>query len=165
MEARILLARIDQAPLIAATLRQAFLEYEALYTPEAFAATTPTTEKIQKRWNEGPVWTAIQSDEVIGTVAAVPKSESIYIRSMAISPTARGHGIGKSLLQVVEQFAIENDLHRMFLSTTPFLHRAIGLYKSFGFKQTGEGPHELFGTPLITMKKELDLLLEGYYVT
>jgi len=157
MNIRITLATIDQASSIAAILQEAFREYEALYTPEAFAVTTPTAKQIQDRWDEGPVWVALQNDVIVGTVAAVPKQGALYIRSMAITPAARGYGVGKSLLQEAERFARKNDLQRMFLSTTPFLDRAIKLYEGFGFKQIGAGPQELLGTPLFTMEKILDL--------
>jgi ribosomal protein S18 acetylase RimI-like enzyme len=42
---------------------------------------------------------------------------------------------------------------RLFLSTTPFLDRAISLYERFGFQRNEEGLRELFGTPLFTMEK------------
>ena len=165
MDIQINLAAMEQASSIAAILRQAFLEYEALYTPEAFAATTPTAAQIQNRWNEGPVWAALNNDKIIGTVAAVPKNKSLYIRSMALIPAARGHGVGKSLLHEIERFAMENDFQRMYLSTTPFLHPAISLYEGFGFKRKEEGPHTLFGTPLFTMEKTLVPKSKGHHVT
>ncbi|MEW6084676.1 MAG: GNAT family N-acetyltransferase [Chloroflexota bacterium] len=155
MSVQINRANIDQAPIIAEVLHQAFLEYEHLYTPQGFAATTPTAEQIQNRWSEGPVWVAVQNELIIGTVAAMPKGESLYVRSMAILPTGRGQGIGKLLLEEAERFARENGFKRIFLSTTPFLDRAIRLYEQFGFKRTEDGPHELYGTPLFTMEKAL----------
>lgn len=155
MSLRINPATIDQAPSIAAVLRQAFLEYEPLYTPQGFAATTPTAEQIEDRWEEGPVWVAMQDEAVVGTVAVVPKGESLYVRSMAIVQAARGQGVGKLLLEEAERFARENGFQRMFLSTTPFLDRAIRLYEHFGFRRTEAGPHELHGTPLFTMEKVL----------
>jgi len=147
------LAGIAEAPFIASILAQAFIEYEALYTPEAFAVTTPTPEQIRKRWNEGPVWVATQLDRLVGTVAAVSKGEALYIRSMALLPFACGQGIGRGLLQEVERFATAHGFRRMILSTTPFLTRAIRLYEQFGFHRSSDGPHELFGTPLFTMEK------------
>jgi ribosomal protein S18 acetylase RimI-like enzyme len=74
---------------------------------------------------------------------------------MAVLPRARGKKIGWSLLKAVEHFARRQNCRRMFLSTTPFLHRAIRLYERFGFRRGAEGPHELFGTPLFTMVKRL----------
>jgi N-acetylglutamate synthase-like GNAT family acetyltransferase len=94
-------AVIEEASAIASVLRQAFIEYEALYSLAAFAATTPTESKIQARWREGPVWVALQKDSIVGTVAAVPKSPSLYIRSMAVIPTVRGQGIARKLLNEI----------------------------------------------------------------
>jgi len=140
---------------IASILRQAFIEYEHLYTPSAFAATTPTSAQIQERWNEGPVWVAVQNENEVGTAAAVAKRNGLYIRSMAVLPFARGQGIAVQLLKVVESFAVSGDHKSLFLSTTPFLTSAIRLYECFGFQRSNEGPQDLFGTPLFTMIKQL----------
>jgi GNAT superfamily N-acetyltransferase len=148
-------ASIDESPVIASILHQAFVEYEPLYTPAAFAATTPTSKQIQERWKEGPVWVAIHNLNLVGTVAAVPKRAGLYIRSMAVLPGAREQGIAKQLLRVIESYAVAEQHGRLFLSTTPFLTSAIRLYERFGFRQSDEGPHDLFGTPLFTMVKRL----------
>lgn len=66
-------AGIDESSSIASVLWQAFIEYESLYTPAGFAATTPSADQIRERWNEGPVWVAVQNGDIVGTVAVVPK--------------------------------------------------------------------------------------------
>jgi len=91
----------------------------------------------------------------MGTVSAVARADSLYVRGMAVLPAARGRRIGQCLLQQAEKFALGNHCRRLFLSTTPFLLRAIRLYEHFGFCRTDEGPRELFGTPLFTMEKLL----------
>jgi GNAT superfamily N-acetyltransferase len=146
----------DEAPIIARVLYQAFVELEAQYTPAAFAATTPTSDQIWERWSDGPVWAAAQGHQLVGTISATPKIEGLYIRSMAVLPSVRGHGIGYRLLQTVEQFAIAQGFQRMFLSTTPFLAGAIRLYERFGFHRSNDAPHELFGTSLFSMVKRLE---------
>ncbi len=148
-------ANPDEAGAIAAVLRESFVEYERLYTREAFEATTPSAEGIRNRWSEGPVWVAEQGGAIVGTVAAVPRVDRLYVRSMAIVPVARGRGLGRLLLQHVERFAAERDMRRLTLSTTPFLSRAIRLYEQLGFEPTDDGPATLFGTPLLTMEKSL----------
>jgi ribosomal protein S18 acetylase RimI-like enzyme len=77
----------------------------------------------------------------------------IRIRLSAVLPRARGERIGALLLAHVEEYASTKGFSRLFLSTTPFLERAIHLYERFGFHRTSEDPHELFGTPLFTMEK------------
>lgn len=148
-------ASADEAASIASVLRHAFVEYQSFYTAQAFALTTPKPAEIGQRWNEGPAWSALKDGRLVGTVAAVTKGDALYIRSMAVLPSERGHGIGKMLLVEVESFAKKAGFQRMILSTTPFLDDAIRLYQRFGFKQTDEGPHDLAGTPLFTMEKTL----------
>ena len=146
----------DEASIIARVLYQAFVEFEAQYTPAAFAATTPTSDEMQKRLGDGPVWVAAQGHQLVGTISVVPKIEGLYIRSMAVLPSARGRGIGPLLLQAVEQFAIAQGFQHMILSTTPFLAGAIRLYERFGFHRSNDAPHELFGTSLFSMVKLLE---------
>jgi putative acetyltransferase len=150
---QIRLATADEAASIALVLHQAFTEYEPLYTAAAFAITASTPAEIEQRWNEGPVWSALQNGRAVGTVAAVAEGDALYIRSMAVLPSARGQGIGKMLLAEVESFARAGGFQRMVLSTTPFLHDAIRLYERFGFERTPDGPHDLAGTPLFTMER------------
>src|SRR5215217_2163262 len=92
----------SDAQVIAAVLHDAFVEFEPIYTPGGFAATTPTAEQIEARWHEGPVWIVLQKSVIVGTVSAVPKGDSLYVRSMAVLPEARGHHIGERLLDEIE---------------------------------------------------------------
>jgi GNAT superfamily N-acetyltransferase len=102
---------------------------------------------------EGPVWVAVAEGEITGTASAVLKAESLYLRGMAVLPAARGRRVGELLLEQIEFYATAHNCSRLFLSTTPFLDRAIRVYERFGFRRTDEGPHDLFGTPLFTMEK------------
>lgn len=147
------LAGPEDAPAIAAVLHDSFVEFKALYTDGGFAATTPGAGQVLARMNEGPAWVALREGMVQGTVAAVVKGESVYMRGMAVLPTARGLGVGAKLLQHIEAWASSEGYIRLFLSTTPFLDSAIRLYERFGFRRTDEGLHDLFGTPLFTMEK------------
>jgi len=156
LEKHIRLADSGEAGAIAAVLYEAFREFESLYTKEGFAATTPKSEQVLERLSEGPVWVALVDGELVGTVSVVLKREAMYIRGMAVLPRTRGARVGKLLMEQVQQYAFEKGCKRLFLSTTPFLERAIRLYEKFGFRRTPEGPHDLFGTPLFTMEKTLE---------
>jgi ribosomal protein S18 acetylase RimI-like enzyme len=145
------------AQAIARVLRESFAEYEAAYTAEGFSATTPTQEQVRIRLDEGPIWVAVQRGKIVGTVSAVSRGEGLYIRGMAVHGVARGRGVGKLLLREVENFARAHQHSYLVLSTTPFLIRAIRLYEQAGFHRSGEGPHDLSGTPLFTMLKTLDI--------
>lgn len=147
-------ANPDDAAAIASVLAAAFTEYESLYTEKAYAATIPSEAIIKNRFTEGKTWVAVVEEKIVGTVSVFPRNESLYIRSMAIMSEARGHRIGGHLLSEIECYAVAQGFRRLTLSTTPFLNRAIRLYEKFGFAPSGTD--DLFGTPLMTMEKELN---------
>ena len=149
-------AEVADTAAIASLLAASFADYFALYTPAGYAATAITAHEIASRMKEGPVWVALGDGLIVGTVSVVAQGESLYIRGMAVLPSARGTGIGVALLRQVEQFAANGSFKRLYLSTTPFLDRAIRLYEHFGFRRITAGPHDLFGTPLFTMEKVLN---------
>jgi len=140
---------------VADVLREAFESYRPQYTPEAFAATTPSAEQVRQRWHEGPVWVVVHDGRIVGTVAAVPRGHALYMRSMGVRPASRGSGCGRLLVEAVERHATANGHRLVVLSTTPFLHPAIALYARCGFARTDAGPLDLAGTPLVTMSKAL----------
>ncbi|HEX8141352.1 MAG TPA: GNAT family N-acetyltransferase [Pyrinomonadaceae bacterium] len=156
MSIQIRTAAPDDAARIAFVLAESFVEHKSSYTPEAYAATVLDSQQVLSRLREGPVWVAVgREGEVVGTVSAVPKGSALYIRGMAVLPEARGHRIGELLLTEIESFAAGRGYERLILSTTPFLDRAIRLYENFGFRRSDEGPHDLFGTALFAMEKNM----------
>lgn len=146
-------ARPEDAAVVSHVLFKSFEEFEALYTPEGLAATTPSPQQVLVRMREGPVWVACREVQMLGTVAAVVKGESLYMRGMAVLPAARGLRVGTRLLEHAERWASSKGCRRVFLSTTPFLTAAIRLYEGSGFRRLEEEPQHLFGTPLFTMEK------------
>lgn len=154
-EIEIRLSESSEAEHVAAVLRESFAEYEALYTPQGFAATTPTIEQVLNRFKEGPIWVAVIGGQIVGTVSAVLHADHLYIRGMAVLPMARGKRAGDLLLEEIERFAALSNQSCLVLSTTPFLIPAIRLYQRHGFRRTDEGVQDLFGTPLFTMQKLL----------
>ena len=153
---RIRRAVAADAAEIAAVLAQSFREFEPLYTPGGFAATTPDPAQVGQRMQEGPAWIAVCEGSVAGTASAVLKGEKgLYVRGVAVVPSVRGRKIAESLMNEVESFARQNGCKRMFLTTTPFLTAAIGLYERLGFVRVPNGTADLFGTPLIKMQKDL----------
>ncbi len=158
-EASVLIRRtvLQDASEVAWVVRQSFLEYQDRYTPEGFSATTPDEQQVRGRMAEGPTWVALLSNAIVGTASAVEKGEGgLYVRGMAVLPSARGRGVGELLLREIEGFAFRNGCTRLLLSTTPFLTGAIRLYERFGFQRTHDGPNDLFGTPLFSMAKALN---------
>ena len=150
------LARRNEAASAAFLLRMAFAEVASLYTPEALADTLPDAAALRRRMDEGAVWLALLGGEPVGTLSAFSRPEGLHIRSMAVHPSARGHGVGKALLDTAEAFGRMQGQVRLFLRTTPFLHAAISLYSRAGFTLCESRRRDLYGVPLFEMEKLLD---------
>ncbi len=148
-------ATADDAEAMAEALRAAFAEYAPLYTPGGLAATTPDGETLRARLEDGPAWVAVRGGAVIGTLGAVPRGDTLYLRSMAVLPAARGARVGARLFATAETYARAHGQTRLLLSTTPFLARAIRLYERLGMRRVAEEPGDLHGTPLISMTKSV----------
>jgi GNAT superfamily N-acetyltransferase len=147
-------ARRSESAAIESLLRESFREYEQAYTPEAFEITTPGKHDIEDRIKHWTVWVAVHANGIVGTISAHPEGATLHIRSMAVHPKMRGHGIGKLLLARIEHFARANGYKRLILNTTPFFTSAIRLYEGFGFRFTG-AKRKWFGTELRSMAKQL----------
>ena len=146
---------MEDAAAIASVLHDAFAEFRPLYSDAGFAATITTPAGVLSRLGEGPVWVAEIGGANVGTVSAVPRPSGLYIRGMAVAPSARGRGVAGVLLGAAERFGRAAGITRAFLSTTPFLHGAIRLYERAGYTRVPHSEHDLLGTPLVTMEKRL----------
>lgn len=142
---------------IAEVLLEAFAMFRDGYTDEAFAAVTPSVSEVEKRFAEGPMWVAACDGDIVGTVSVVAEPEWLYIRSMAVRPTAVRLGIGSRLLAAAEQYARSEGFEKLFLYTTYFSTGAVELYERNGFyKGRDTTAEEWFGTPGLEMWKDLN---------
>ena len=151
---RIRRARYGEEQNICSLLYESFVDYKSLYTENAFTATTLAIDKIRERIDEKIIWVGLLTNVISATVSLQPLGQGMYIRSLAVLTTARKKGLGRQLMRHAEQEAVKRNLLSLELTTTPFLVDAIKLYKACGFEACG--CEDLFGTPLIRMKKILN---------
>lgn len=138
---------------ISLLLKTAFAGYRPLYTDGGFKATTPSADEVQERLAAGPCWICANDVAITGTVCAKRQAQGLYVYGMAVHPEFRNHKIAQRLIEETEKYAANHFVHRLFLSTTPFLAEAIALYQKVGFVKVHLPPFDLHGTPLFTMEK------------
>ena len=76
---------------------------------------------------------ARQGDTTLGTAALANKGAYGEVKSMFVSPDARGLGLGMKLLATLEAHARATGLAAMKLETGSLLHEAHALYAKGGF--------------------------------
>lgn len=85
----------------------------------------------------GHILFAIDGGErVLGTVALKREGEGVYeLTKMAVSPEARGRGVGRLLMDAVLDLYRTLDAHELFLESSDVLGPALALYESAGFRR------------------------------
>lgn len=82
----------------------------------------------------GHIFSVIENDEVIGTVALMPYKENVFeLTKMAVAPNQRGKKIGQKLMQYCIDFAKEHEFDQLVLYSNTLLENAVYIYRKYGF--------------------------------
>jgi putative acetyltransferase len=95
--------------------------------------------KIETYYHEvgGEFWVVEQQGEVVGTSAYYPVKRgknAVEIRKMYLLPAVRGKGLGKFLLQQLEQVIINRQFQTIWIETASILKEAVQLYERSGYE-------------------------------
>jgi GNAT superfamily N-acetyltransferase len=113
--------------------------------------------------HESEVIVAELDDQLLGAVAYVaarqPKAAFFpenwpIVRLLSVHPDARGHGLGRALLQACIARAQRDGASIMALHTTPVMASALRLYAQEGFTHHQDLP-AMFGVPYVMLTKAL----------
>ena len=125
---------------------------------EAYVART-VAEYVLDNASRGRVWFAHRGRELVGcTAIALRGDAAAQLRWVLVDPSARGIGLGRSLVQGALDYARAEDCSHVFLETTDGLNESSALYRALGFVIESETVTELWDgpRPLIRMRLELD---------
>lgn len=82
----------------------------------------------------GQVLVARDGEDIVGCVALVAEEPGVFeISKMAVTPRARGRGIGRLLLNAAVGYARVHEATTLFLASNARLADAVHLYESVGF--------------------------------
>ncbi|NUS16807.1 MAG: MarR family transcriptional regulator [Streptomyces sp.] len=105
------------------------------------------------------VWIAELDGQRAGCVFCVRDEApgTARLRLLLVDPQARGHGIGRLLVEECLAFARSADYRDMVLWTNDILGHARSIYQRAGFELVGEQPHHSFGKDLVGQDWHLKL--------
>jgi ribosomal protein S18 acetylase RimI-like enzyme len=148
-------AGLEDSERISRCLQAAFEPYRALYTPGAFADTSPTPAGIRERFSTMRIFVAETADgEVVGTIACGVHGGDGHLRGMAVVPGFQGRAVADRLITAAEEALRSQGCTRVTLDATEPLARAVRFYERNGYARSGR-LGEFFGMPLHEFVKSL----------
>ena len=84
----------------------------------------------------GHIFYALENDKVLGCVALKKIEDDLFeLTKMAVSPEARGKGVGQKLMQHCIGFAKAQEWKGLLLYSNRILENAIHIYRKYGFEE------------------------------
>jgi GNAT superfamily N-acetyltransferase len=107
------------------------------------------------QWNEKKFrFKAVEDGKLIGTVDGKHVSGVVYIDSLITVESARGRGVGKLLVDKVEEVGRKLNAHRIWLITGK-TWKENGFYQKIGFKKIANLPDFHFHTDFVIYTREI----------
>jgi putative acetyltransferase len=130
---------IQQAdnPAVAAIIRNTLTEFGVNRPGTAYydAATNDMYGSFQgpgSRYHVGLIDENIAGGGGIYPSTGLPEGVCELVK-MYLTPDARGHGLGKKLIEVCLDFARQAGYRQVYIETMPELAKAVSIYERFGF--------------------------------
>lgn len=140
-------ARDDEFDEVAALLVDAYAEYAARMSPDAWASFAQDIGNVRGRMIESDVVVAERAGRLVGSVTLFThhrgvRSGTVGVRLLAVRPDARGTGVGRALMEHAITRARNEGQTRVVLATTQDMDSARDLYEKMGFHREPELDHE-----------------------
>ncbi|MEM9044548.1 MAG: GNAT family N-acetyltransferase [Pseudomonadota bacterium] len=139
-------SRCDTVLLMSGRIRKATPEdvdavrsiVEAAYEPYVAAIgrkPAPMVADFAAQIAKGHIW-VIERQSIDGFIVFYPRSGLMFLENVAIHPEARGHGLGRDLINHCERMAREQGFKRIELYANAKMTANHNFYRRLGFEQT-----------------------------
>lgn len=113
-------------------IRQAY----SPYIPRIGRPPGPMRDDYEALIGKGVVYVAEREGNVQGVLVLIPERDAMLLDNIAVTPSAKGTGLGRSLLQYAENSARAADYRSIRLYTHETMTENIALYSRIGYVET-----------------------------
>ena len=130
--------RKEDNPVIAKIVRDTLAEFGANHPNTVYY--DPTTDALFEMFQtpRSKYFLTELNNKVVGGGGIYPTDglagDTCELVKMYLLPGARGHGLGRTLIEKCIEAAAENGFKKIYLETMPELKQALNVYEKFGFE-------------------------------
>ena len=137
----------QEIPEIERIVLAAFEQFRGEAPPVMFEAYLEKSRNIAAHWDDAEVLVAEARGRIAGTVTfyADASTQGVGLpgdwagfRTLAVQPDARGHGVGRAMVQRCIDTTRVLGMSTVALHTTAFMTTACRIYESIGFRRCPE---------------------------
>jgi len=142
-------AVLEDVPGITACVCEAYVHY----IERIGKRPGPMLEDFQETLLTAQVYVAESQGRIVGVTVFMVTDEGFYLDNVAVRPSAKGTGVGRTLLKFAEGEAKRQGYASVYLATHELMHENRALYNRIGYK---EYDHRVVnGYPRVFLRKLL----------
>jgi ribosomal protein S18 acetylase RimI-like enzyme len=143
------------AETVASILRAAFEEYRGRLDPPSSAHAETADTVREKMKSAGVILAFADDDEAAGCIFCQPGEGYLYFSRLAVLPAYRRQGLGRVLIEQIEERARAMRLPRVRLGVRIVLDRQRAYYERLGYHVAESASHPGYTEPTyVFMEKE-----------
>lgn len=131
-------AEAEDAAALADCIEAAYAHYAS-----RIADLPAVSDGIAAQIRDNLVWVAVREDQIVGGIVLVIRADHGVLANVAVDPDARGAGLGKALMDLVEAEARALGLAQLRLSTHVAMPENVRLYEHLGWRETGRSGNKV----------------------
>jgi len=140
-------ARDDELDIVASLTVDAYAEYAARMSPDAWSSFAQDIANVRGRLGDAHVLIAERSGHIVGSVSVYTdwrgaQAGSFGVRLLAVPPQHRGQGVGRALMEHALDWAKSSGVSRVVMLLTPDMESARELSEELGFSRDQGLDHE-----------------------
>jgi GNAT superfamily N-acetyltransferase len=131
-------ARDDELDIVASLSVDAYAEYAARMSPDAWSSFAQDIANVRGRLSDAEILVAELDGVLVGSVSVFSEwrgaqPDTVGVRLLAVAPDHRGLGIGRALMEEVIARAKDRRKRRVVLTIAPEMEDVKALSEELGF--------------------------------
>ncbi len=140
-------ARDDELDVVASLIVDAYAEYAATMSPDAWSMFAQDIANVHGRLTDGEIVVAERDGQIVGSVTLFRRwrgaqEGTLALRLLAVPPEQRGTGVGRQLLEWCVEEGRRDGKRRVVLTVMPEMDAMRDLTERMGFTRVPELDHE-----------------------